>query len=113
VDEQPFLHDLATAIHAHNLRVLQQQQQQQLQEEVPAAPQQQWRQLPPLIVPLLQQTVQRTAPAVAVQAAWRSHSSRLQHNIAERLLFNRAATAIQRAWHACELRSVSWLPYQQ
>lgn len=120
LDEQPFLQDLAAAIHAHNTQVLQLQlQQQSLSGRLSSTGQQlsssgqqlQQQQHNPkhmqLIVPLLLQTVQRTAAAVAVQSAWRSHSSRIQQRIAERLLHNRAACAIQRAWRACACDGVA------
>jgi hypothetical protein len=95
LDEQPFLQDLAAAIRAHNSRVQQQQQ--------PLSALQQAR-LPPLIVPLLASTVHQTAAAVALQSAWRSHQCRLVEDVAQRLLKDRAARCIQRAWHACEWR---------
>lgn len=104
-DKQPFLQDLAAAIHAHNRRAL---QQQELLQGAGGLQQAQQR-LPPLIVPLLAQTVHQTAAAVAIQSAWRSHNSRLQERVAERLLFNRAACCIQRAWQACEYTSTPCL----
>jgi hypothetical protein len=103
-DDQPFLQDLAAAILAHNSRVLQQQQQQQDRLQGTDGLQQPHTQpcLPPLIVPLLVQTVRQTAAAVSLQSAWRSHNSRLQERVADRLLFNRAACCIERVWQACK-----------
>lgn len=102
-DEQQLLQDMAAAITMHNTQLLQQHLElQQTGVEMVGQRKQQQQQLPALIVPLLVETVQRTAAAVAVQAAWRSYSCRQQQDVANRLLFNRAATAIQRAWHACK-----------
>jgi hypothetical protein len=100
-DDQPFLQDLAATIHAHNSRALQQQQELLQGTNSLQQPQTQQR-LPPLIVPLLAQTVRQTAAAVFLQSAWRSHNSRLQERVADRLLLHRAARCIQRAWKACE-----------
>lgn len=59
------------------------------------------------VAPLTLQTVQETAAAVAIQAAWRARAARAQHRASQQALVLRAARCIQTAWRACEASETS------